>query len=214
MPSYNSNYTGQQIDDAIESVGKLLSGENPAPKAKFAVVWEVATTGGLEQMILDSPSSSIGISIKAADGNTGIIIPTQSGDVYIPNYAYGTLTVDKSCSATLHLTSYTGDVFHMWYNGNNGDWVKGSIQASVVRLESKEVLTGKTVYVPGLYCVNVRKGSGVVTHMFSIKDLNTTVFSSSDSTATTVSYDGTTHTIEVPSSTSVESIICVVQYNF
>lgn len=102
-----------------------------AIKAYDTKVWIVSTLEGLKQMISGNPSSCIGISLQTKKEDvTGIIIPTTTGEVYIPNWAYGTLTVDESRSAALNLTTYTGEVFHLWYNGTTDEWVKGIISAN------------------------------------------------------------------------------------
>lgn len=103
-------------------------------------VWTVSSFGGLKEMVLTNPSSSIGINIIAKGQETGIIIPTTTGDVYIPNNADGTLTVGEG-SASLHLTTYTGEVFHLFYNEERDIWVKGLISA-----ENSKYLSGGWTY--------------------------------------------------------------------
>lgn len=149
-PQVSETLTPEICDKYTEAVGAmngvvddLKSGKTAVKKATEAdhateagkanvanhtKVWVVSSLSGLLQMIQTNPSSSIGINIIADGGETGIKIPTTTGDVYIPNNADGTLTIGVG-SASMHLTTYTGEVYHLFYKGNRDTWVKGLIEA-------------------------------------------------------------------------------------
>ena len=85
--------------------------------------------------------------------------------------------------------------------------------ASTVKLAKSEISQSITVSVPGLYCVNVRSDSVVITHILSIQDLNVSVYSVADSDGSVAIYDEASHTIQAPVNMTVESVVRIAQYN-
>lgn len=124
------------LDDILSGLIKVgyAAEADQATEANHTKVWVLSSLGGLVQMIQSNPACSIGISIRTEQ--SGIEIPTTTGNVLIPNWAYGTLTIDEIGDASIHLTAYTGEVFHLFYNGNGGAWVKGSIKADSATYDS------------------------------------------------------------------------------
>jgi hypothetical protein len=153
-----------------------------AYSAQYTTVLVVKTLDEIAQVIEDYPGVTRGISLRTQkEDETGIIIPTTTGDLYIPNWSYGTLTVDETNSATLHLTAYTGDVFHLWYNGKSNVWVKGLIKAATADILRPKALHYESVtdtllldvYEPGIYAVSFKaeNSSSSYTAVFFITDL-------------------------------------------
>lgn len=85
--------------------------------------------------------------------------------------------------------------------------------ASTVKLAKSEISQSTIVSVPGLYCVNVRSDSVVITHILSIQDLNVSVYSVADSDGSVAIYDEASHTIQAPVNMTVESVARIAQYN-
>lgn len=85
--------------------------------------------------------------------------------------------------------------------------------ASTVKLAKSEISQSITVSVPGLYCVNVRSDSVVITHILSIQDLNVSVCSVADGDGSAAIYDEISHTIQAPVNMTVESVVRIAQYN-
>lgn len=145
-----------------------------ADKAIIAATYLVSDLDTLEDLIKDTPGSFMGLSIRTGKANgTGITIPTAYEDVYIPNWAYGSLTVDENGDASIHLMSYTGAVFHLWRNSANSEWVKGKIDAETANrivlnkqnindvpfephISGGSSATEVSIYEPGVYALFCR----------------------------------------------------------
>lgn len=137
IPREISDKYTEAIAAMNETIKTLESGNISVHKAKGTDVRVISSLEILQNTIIANPASSIGVCIR---NETGISISTIYGEtIFIPRYAQGTLTINDVGDASLYLTTFTGEVFNLFYS-NNGYWYNGSKILPTINIKTTEAL--------------------------------------------------------------------------